>query len=214
VVCSGSGATESAKPAEGSGAEKPKPTEQEENNVYRHSKLVQTFADMFHLPVETMAQILEWVNFTIIFFAIAIPLVRIAPRIFRKRSETLRHNLESARKMTEDANARLQAVEAKMATLDDEIEKLRCEVAADSLQDEARIRTSLQEESERIVSAAEQEIEMASAQARRTLRNFAADLAVDQAVKQLVLTPEADQALIAEFVADMSKNGSNQGGQN
>jgi hypothetical protein len=36
---------------------------------------------------------------------------------------------------------------------------------------------------------------------RRGLRNFAADLAIDQAAKQLVLRRRTDRALIAEFVA-------------
>jgi hypothetical protein len=39
------------------------------------------------------------------------------------------------------------------------------------------------------------------------LRNFAADLAVGQAAKQLTLTPETDRALIAEFVGDVTGKG-------
>ena len=50
---------------------------------------------------------------------------------------------------------------------------------------------------------------MAAAQARRGLRHFAADLAIDQAARQLVLTPETDRALIAEFVGDVTKGGQN-----
>ncbi len=53
---------------------------------------------------------------------------------------------------------------------------------------------------------------MAAAQAKRGLRNFAADLAIDQAAKQLVLTAENDRALIAEFVRDTATSG--KGGQN
>jgi hypothetical protein len=55
---------------------------------------------------------------------------------------------------------------------------------------------------------------VAAAQARRTLRHFAADLAIGQAAQQLVLTPETDRALIAEFVGDVTKNGVAKGGQN
>jgi F-type H+-transporting ATPase subunit b len=120
----------------------------------------------------------------------------------------VRSDIESARKVTEDANARLAAVEAKLSKLDEEIQKFRGEVEAESLQDEARIKASLAEESTRIVESAEQEIGQAAAQARRGLRNFAADLAIDQAAKKLVLTPETDRALIAEFVGDVMSNGS------
>jgi F-type H+-transporting ATPase subunit b len=100
-------------------------------------------------------------------------------------------------------------VEAKLASIGEEIGKFRAEVERESTQDEARIKATLEEESTRIVASAEQEIGVAAAQARRTLRHFAADLAIDQAAKQLVLTPETDRALIAEFVGDVAKGGMN-----
>ncbi len=64
------------------------------------------------------------------------------------------------------------------------------------------------------MAAAEQEIGVAAAQARRGLKHFAADLAIEQATKQLVLTPETDRALITEFVSDLNGNGKARGGQN
>jgi F-type H+-transporting ATPase subunit b len=75
--------------------------------------------------------------------------------------------------------------------------------------DEARIKSSIGEESARVVAAAEQEIAVAAAQAQRSLKAFAADLAIDQAVKQLTLTAENDRALIEEFVAQTCEGGNN-----
>ena len=95
-------------------------------------------------------------------------------------------------------------MEAKLAGLDDEIAKIRAQVERRACEDEARIKSTLAEESARIVAAAEQEIAVAAAQARRELRHFAADLAIEQAAKQLVLTPETDQALIAEFISGVA----------
>ena len=63
------------------------------------------------------------------------------------------------------------------------------------------------------MASAEQEISVAAAQSKRSLRHFAADLAIDQAVKKLVLTPETDQALIAQFVREAG-DGMNGGGKN
>jgi F-type H+-transporting ATPase subunit b len=136
------------------------------------------------------------------------------PKYLKARKEKLRNDIESARKVTEDANARLSAVEDKLSKLDQEIQKFRTEVEAESLQDEARIKASLGEESTRIVQAAEQEIDLAAAQARRGLRHFAADLAIDQAAKSLVLTAETDRALIAEFVGDVVGKSATGGGKN
>ena len=46
------------------------------------------------------------------------------------------------------------------------------------------------------------------------MRNFAADLAVEQAAKHMVLTPETDRALIAEFIGGVTRNGGAKGGLN
>lgn len=187
------------------GQEGGKETAAEDENVYRHTPLVQSLAKVIHLDVETTARLFEYFNFAIIALGIVIPLAKIMPKVLRKRSETLKQDLETARKTTADANTRLGAVEAKLSKLDSEIAAIRAQVEEESKQDERRIKASIQEESGRIVAAAEQEIVVATAQAKRGLRSFAAELAIEQAAKQLVLTPETDRALIAEFVGDATK---------
>jgi F-type H+-transporting ATPase subunit b len=128
-------------------------------------------------------------------------------------------DLDAARKATAQANLRLGAIEAKLSGLDGEIAQIRTQMEEESHQDETRIKSTIGEESARIVATAEQEIGASAAQARRSLRNFAADLAISQASKQLVLTPETDRALIAEFLGDVAGDGearkaAHQGGQN
>jgi F-type H+-transporting ATPase subunit b len=189
-------------------------SEQDENNVYLHAPVVKTIAKLLGLDVETAARIFEGINFAIIVLAIGIPLFRILPKVLRKRSETVRENIESARKATEDANARLSVIEAKLSGLDGEIAQIRAQVEEESKQDEARIKSTIGEESVRIIASAEQEINSSAAQARRGLRHFAADLAIEQAAKQLTFTPENDQALIAEFLGDAALRTANKGGQN
>ena len=200
--------------AEAAPASKAPKSEKEEENVYLHAPVVQTIGRALHLSVDATSDIFIGINFAILVLCIGIPLVRILPKIIHKRSQALRHNLESARKETEDAGARLSAVEARLASLDDEIAKFRSEVEKEIANDEVRIKAAIEEESARIVAGAEQEIDSAAAQARRGLRNFAADLAIEHAGKQLVLTPETDRALIAEFVSDVAGNGTARGGQN
>jgi len=183
--------------------------DEKQNNAFRlEGPVVKWTANTLHLSIETTARGYEVINFLIIVLAIAVPLFRFLPRFLRGRAAKVKSDIESARKVTEDANARLSAVEAKLASLGAEIQKFRTEVEAESAGDEARIKASLEEESARIVVAAEQEIGQAAAQARRGLRTFAADLAIDQAAKSMVLTAETDRALIAEFVGDVIGNGS------
>jgi F-type H+-transporting ATPase subunit b len=213
-----------------------KDEEEEEHNLFRHTALVQSISDSFfhddknatdpekvHLRdkhIETTARTFEWINASIILLCIIIPLAKFLPRVMRKRSITLSQNLENARKTSADANARLSAVEAQLSRLDDEIAKIRTQVEEDSKGDEVRIKATIEEERARIVASAEQEITAAAAQARRGLRHFAADLAIEQAASQLVLTPETDRAVIAEFIRDAQNesrnggNGSAKGGKN
>ncbi len=205
-----------------------KAEEHEEENVYRHTPLVGAISDaVFHddknatdpekvelrnKHIETTARTFEWINAAIILLCIIIPLAKFLPRVMRKRTTTLNDKLDTARKTTADANARLSAVEAQMSRLDEEIAKIRAQVEDESRQDEARIKATIEEERARIVASAEQEIGAAAAHARRSLRTFAADMAIDQAVRQMVLTPETDRALIAEFISEAgneSENGAN-----
>jgi F-type H+-transporting ATPase subunit b len=179
-----------------------------------HSPVVKAAARMMHLKLDTAMYLMLGINFAIIFLAIAVPLVRVMPKVMRKRSETLSQSLKDARVATADAKARLSAVETKLAGLDEEMKKFRAQIEQESLEDEKRIKASISEESARIVAAAEQEIGVAAAAAKRGLRSFAAGLAIEHAEKQLALTPETDRALIAEFVASVGADGAGKGGKN
>ena len=197
-------------------ADAPK-SEEEQEQAFLHAPMVQSIAKILHLSVDTTSDLFVGINFAIIALAIIIPLTRIMPKIIRQRSLTLSHEIKTAREATDDAKARLTAVEEKLAGLGQEIEKFKAQVEQEALEDQKRIKAALEEESVRIVASAEQEIGAAAAQARRGLRHFAAELAIDQASKQLNLTPETDQALIAEFVTQASGEsapGAKRGGTN
>ena len=189
-----------------SAASSPKPepkSEADEINTYRHSASVQWFAKLLHVDVETAATGFEYINFAIIALAIGIPLFKMLPKVFRQRSARLGADLEVAQAKTADANERLSVVEAKMAGLDAEIAAIRKQVEEEMRADEARHKVSIEEETARIVAAAEHEIVMAGSQAQRGLKKFAADLAIDRALSTLTLDAESDRALIAEFTADI-----------
>jgi F-type H+-transporting ATPase subunit b len=199
----------------GTAAVDERPSQEEQNKEFLiGGPIVKWTARTLNTSVETASTIYQVVNFLVILLLIAVPLVRVLPKIFRKRSQTLGHNLQTARQATEEANARLRVVEEKLAGLDDEIKRLQAQVEQESLEDEKRVKASLNEESARIVELAEQELSVAVAQARRSLRHFATDLAIEQAAKQITLSPEADRALIAEFIGNVGSSGSrSDGGQ-
>ena len=61
----------------------------------------------------------------------------------------------------------------------------------------------MEDEKQKIVASAEQEIAAAGAAAERRLRRFAAELAVDRATSRLHLTEGDDRTLIQEFAASL-----------
>jgi F-type H+-transporting ATPase subunit b len=211
-------ASSSAGPATAAAGQSGQPEEAkpeaDEADVYLHAPAVKSMARMLHLDVETTARIFEGINFAIVALAVVFFIFRWLPGTLRKRSEKVSSDMETARKVTEEARTRLSAIETKLSGLDGEIAVIRARVEAESLEDEARIKSTISEESARIVAAAEQEVASTAAQARRALRRFAAELAIEQAVRDIVITPETDEALIAEFLGDVERKSAQQGGQN
>ena len=97
-------------------------------------------------------------------------------------------------------------MEARLLRLDSEIETFRHQVEQEAVEDEKRIHATLESERERIVASAEQEIAAAQSAAQRELKKFAADLAIDNAMRRIQLSSDTDRALVREFGKSLNKN--------
>lgn len=192
------------------GAAKPEAQEPSEEETFltngpTSGPAVRWLSKTLNVSIKAASNIFIWINFAVLFLGIVVPLVRVVPKALRNRRAQLASRIEDARKVTEEASVRLGAIEARLAGLDSEIAAIRQQVETESAGDEQRIKATIEDEKARIVAAAEQEINVAAAQASRNLRTFAADLAIEQAAKQLTLTAETDKALVAEFITSISK---------
>jgi F-type H+-transporting ATPase subunit b len=190
------------------------PETNSEEEGYRHSAAVQAIAKYLHTDTETATQIFEDFNSAVLILAIAGFLIKVLPKAFRKRSETISKELAEARSATEDANKRLSAVEARLAKLDTEIEAIRRQTEQEIVEDEKRIKAQIEEERKRIIESAEQEIEAFSAAAQRDLKKFAADLAVERALQRIHLGADADRILVQNFTSELANTQNSKGGQN
>jgi len=198
---------ESPKVAVQKGEHMDEPETNSDIEQYRHSAIVQAIAHATGLKTETAAQIFEDFNSGVLILAIVWALWKYLPGMFRKRSEDLQKDLAAARHATEDANRRLTEVEARLLRLDSEIEKFRLQVEQEAVEDEKRIHASLEAERERIVASAEQEIAAVQSNAQRELKKFAADLAIDNAMRRIQLSSDTDRALIREFGKSLKNSG-------
>ncbi len=157
--------------------------------------------------------IFEDLNSAIMWIGIIWFLVKVLPKAFRQRSETIQKELVEAHSATEEARERLSAVEARLAKLDSEIEAIRKQAEHDSVEDEKRIKASLEEERKRIIESAEQEIAAFGSAAQRDLKHLAADLAVERALQRIHLGADADRILVQNFAADLDST-QTKGGKN
>jgi F-type H+-transporting ATPase subunit b len=179
--------------------------EGDSNEEFRHAPKVEAIARIFHVSTETAAEIFEDLNSGILIFAILFLLFKLVPKAIRARTATIQKQLIDARSATEIANERLSAVEAKLARIGDDIEAIRLQTEREMVEDEKRIKQSLEDERQRIVQSAEQEIASAGAAAQRGLKRFAAGLAIDSATRRIQITAESDKELIERFGADLAR---------
>ncbi|MGZ4900718.1 MAG: ATP synthase F0 subunit B, partial [Candidatus Angelobacter sp.] len=132
---------------------------------------------------------------------------KMLPGYFSGRTATIQKGIEEARKMSEDARRRLSEVEGRLSRLDTEIAGMRKEADENAKAEEQRLLAAGEEERRRIVASAEQEIEMAANAARRELKSYVAELAVQLAEKKIRVSKDTDEALVRAFTAQMGKDG-------
>ena len=173
--------------------------EKDETAAFRHSPMVGKMGRMVGMGPEAAATTFELLNFLVLAAGVGYLAVKTLPKAFRDRSSGIQKGLVEARVATEEANARLKAVEARLGRLDEEIAGMRQQAEADAERDDRRMRAALEGESAKIVAAAETEIQAATAAARRDLQRHAAELAIEGAARRLVITAETDRLLVEGF---------------
>ncbi len=171
----------------------------DEDDEYRMSPAVTKLGSMMGLKSEQASTVFTITNLVILLAGIGYLLMKNLPKAFKGRSATIQKQIVEARTATQDAKTRLSAVEARLAKLDGEIAAMRTQAEADGAREEQRLKSAIEDEKQRILTAAQQEIQSATLTARRELQTYAAELAIDQAERKLVVTPEADRFLVAGF---------------
>jgi len=187
--------------------------EADENDAYLKSPSVVWLGKKLGMNPDQSAVAFQVANFLVLALGIGWVLAKTLPKTLRDRNTAIQKNLVDARTATEEARARLGSVEARLAKLDDEIAAMRAHAEEGSAKEEQRIRASIDEETKKILAAAEQEIAAATIHAQKQLQQHAAELAIEQAARKLVISAETDRLLVQGFAqrlaGDESKKGQN-----
>jgi len=187
--------------------------EEDQSEALKHSDMVKKLAGMMGMSTESAATLFEVVNFAVLAVAIGFFLVKALPKTFRARTSSIQKELVDARTATEEASVRLNSVEDRLSKLDGQIAEMKAQAEKDAIAEEQRMRAAVADEKVRILAAADQEIASASLVAQRTLQKYAAELAIEQAARKLVVSAETDRLLVQNFARRLVGDDSN-GGQN
>jgi F-type H+-transporting ATPase subunit b len=160
-------------------------------------------------PVDTpIGWIFRWLNFAIVFGAIAYLAWKKGGPYFRAQAEEISRKIAEGARAREAAERQRQEVHAKRANIENEIAAMRAEAKRDTEAETMRLRTLAREEAEKIERAAQAEIAAAERTARMELKALAARMAVERAEVLLrkELTPKSEAALFQTFVQELERS--------
>jgi F-type H+-transporting ATPase subunit b len=160
-------------------------------------------------PVDTpTGWIFRWLNFAIVFGAIAYLAWKKGGPYFRAQAEEISRKIAEGTRAREAAERQRQEVQAKLANIENEIAAMRAEAKRDTEAETMRLRTLAREEAEKIERAAQAEIAAAERAARMELKVLAARMAVERAEALLrkELTPNSEAVLFQTFVQELERS--------
>ncbi|HXF05954.1 MAG TPA: hypothetical protein VNM72_11140 [Blastocatellia bacterium] len=126
-------------------------------------------------------------------------------QFFRHRAETIRADLERARREREAARTKLNEIQLKLARLDDEVKQMKARAEAEAAAEYERVMESARREAEKIRALGLREIETARRAAEIELRTFAVERALAHARRMLCeqLTEDDHHRLVEAFIAEL-----------
>jgi F-type H+-transporting ATPase subunit b len=150
-------------------------------------------------------QVFRWINFAIVFGLIVWGFSKAVP-YFRKNAEDISQKIAEGARAREAAEQRRAEAQAKLATIDTEVAKLREESKKATALEAERIKAMAKSEAEMIERAAQAEIAASEHEAKQQLRIMAATMAVERAEALLrkELQPKVESERFFQFVAAMA----------
>jgi F-type H+-transporting ATPase subunit b len=150
----------------------------------------------------------RWLNFALVFGAVAYLISKKAPPFFRKRADVISSALTEAAAVKAEAERQLREAEHKLANLDQELAELRAAAKREATLEAERLHAATQSDQTKVARAADAEIEAAGRAAHSELRAIAAGMAIERA-KRLIeqeMTPVARAGIFRSFVGRLARS--------
>jgi F0F1-type ATP synthase membrane subunit b/b' len=156
----------------------------------------------------TTGWVFRWLNFALVFGAVAYCIVKYAAPAFRTQAEEISRKIAEGTRAREAAERQRREIKTKLAGLEREIEQLRVDAKRDAEAEAQRLRDLGRAEAEKIEQAARAEIDAAARAGRMDLKALGARLAVQRAEVLLrqELAPKSEAALLRTFIAELERS--------
>jgi len=149
----------------------------------------------------------KWANFAILAVGLGYMANKFLPPFFHSRTAEIQQGITEAQQIKRDAETRAAQVEARMQKLGEEIDQFRAQSREEMRQEGERIQQETVKQLRHLEQLAQQEIEAASKTARRELKSYAAQLALDLAEQRVRarLNTGTETALVDGFIHDLQR---------
>jgi F0F1-type ATP synthase membrane subunit b/b' len=147
-----------------------------------------------------------WANFFILALALGWLINKHGGPFLAARSEAIRQGITEGERSKAEAARRISEVDAKLATLGSEIDRLKNEMRREQMSEVERVRARNVTEIAHIEQQARLEVESAYKGARLQLEEHAGKLALELAESKIRsrMNPDAERKLTREFVGSLS----------
>ncbi len=147
------------------------------------------------------------VNFVILAIGLGYLMAKTLPGFFHSRTSSIQEGIAEAQKVKADAERRAAEVDRRVSALGADIENFRKQSRAEMEKEGERIRQETAATIQKLEQQAQVEIESAAKTARRELKAYAANLALDMAEQRVRTRLDAgtENGLVENFVIDLKR---------
>jgi F-type H+-transporting ATPase subunit b len=155
-----------------------------------------------HNEESPLSTAFRWGNAILLFGGLAFLLRKPAAEFFENRKKAIHSGLEKAKEAETGANARMDEIEQRLATLSTDIAALRAEAERESATERDKVLAEAKREVDRIVEQSRQEIERVGRSIERDIKEKVADAVVDRAGQtlQTQMTEDDQKRVVVRFI--------------
>jgi F-type H+-transporting ATPase subunit b len=155
-----------------------------------------------HAEESPLATVFRWGNAIILFGALIYVLRKPAGEFFENRKKQISSGLQRAKEAQTGANARMDEIEQRLASMSADIAALRTEAEREAATERDKILAEAKREVDRVVEQSRQEIDRVARSIEREIKEKVADSVVERAgaTLQTQMTEDDQKRVVVRFI--------------